>query len=150
MSYLNFNGRAACFVFASFTAAWYGRVRSQGSGRNAGTGGGTDDEGMDADAARSRTAQAASFLLNPSEKPLPDDWAQLSPYQQTVTQLLFCESFGLLLMSGVPILQAMEQIATLAADRAARADDGMPGECQDRRPHRFGTAGLSYRASQRN
>lgn len=53
------------------------------------------------------------FLLNPSEKPLPDDWAQLSPYQQTVTQLLFCESFGMLLMSGVPILQAMEHVATL-------------------------------------
>ena len=53
------------------------------------------------------------FLLNPSEEPLPDDWAQLSPYQQTVTQLLFCESFGLMLMSGVPILRAMEHVATL-------------------------------------
>ena len=53
------------------------------------------------------------FLLNPSEKPLPDDWAQLSPYQQTVTQLLFCESFGLMLLSGVPILRTMEHVATL-------------------------------------
>jgi len=53
------------------------------------------------------------FLLNPSEKPLPDDWAELSPYQQTVTQLLFCETFGLMLSSGVPILRAMEHVATL-------------------------------------
>ena len=53
------------------------------------------------------------FLLNPSDKPLPDDWAQLSPYQQTVTQLLFCETFGLMLLSGVPILRAMEHVVTL-------------------------------------
>ncbi len=53
------------------------------------------------------------FLLNPSEEPLPDDWAQLSPYQQTVTLLLFCETFGLMLSSGVPILQTMEHVATL-------------------------------------
>jgi len=53
------------------------------------------------------------FLLNPSEKPLPDDWAALSPYQQTVTQLLFCETFGLMLSSGVPILRTVEHVATL-------------------------------------
>ncbi len=53
------------------------------------------------------------FLLNPSDKPLPDDWGELSPYQQTVTQLLFCETFGLMLSSGVPILRAMEHVATL-------------------------------------
>lgn len=53
------------------------------------------------------------FLLNPSDKPLPDDWTALSPYQQTVTQLLFCETFGLMLSSGVPILRAMEHVATL-------------------------------------
>lgn len=56
------------------------------------------------------------YLLNPTEQPLPDDWAQLSPYQQTVTQLLFCESFGLMLSSGVPILRAMEHVATLLPD----------------------------------
>ena len=56
---------------------------------------------------------AGLFLLNPTEKPLPEDWAQLSPYQQTVTQLLFCESFSLMLSSGVPILRAMEHVATL-------------------------------------
>lgn len=53
------------------------------------------------------------FLLNPSDKPLPDNWGELSPYQQTVTQLLFCETFGLMLSSGVPILRAMEHVATL-------------------------------------
>ena len=53
------------------------------------------------------------FLLNPSEKPLPETWEQLSSYQQKMTQLLFCESFGLLLSSGVPILRAMEHIGTL-------------------------------------
>lgn len=53
------------------------------------------------------------FLLNPSDKPLPDDWAELSPYQQTVTQLLFCETFGLMLSSGVPILRTMEHVAAL-------------------------------------
>ncbi len=56
------------------------------------------------------------FLLNPSDKPLPDEWAQLSPYQRTVTQLLFCESFGMMLLSGVPILRAMEHVATLLPD----------------------------------
>lgn len=53
------------------------------------------------------------FLLNPTEKPLPEDWAELSPYQQTVTQLLFCETFGLMLSSGVPILRTMEHIDVL-------------------------------------
>ena len=68
------------------------------------------------------------FLLNPSEPPTPDEWMALSPYQQAVTRLLFCESFGLMLQSGVPILQAMEHAATLlpAAQREkmmeARAD----------------------------
>ena len=62
-----------------------------------------------------RAPQGANgwFLLNPSEQPAPDDWADLSPYQQTVTLLLFCEAFGLMLQSGVPILQAMEHASTL-------------------------------------
>jgi len=62
---------------------------------------------------RDPAGESGLFLLNPSEQPMPDDWEQLSPYQQTVTRLLFCESFGMLLLSGVPILQAMEHIAML-------------------------------------
>lgn len=53
------------------------------------------------------------FMLNPSEQPAPADWADLSPYQQAVTRMLFCEAFGMMLQSGVPILQAMEQAAML-------------------------------------
>ena len=53
------------------------------------------------------------FLLNPSERAAPEDWADLSPYQQAVTRMLFCEAFGMMLQSGVPILQAMEQAAML-------------------------------------
>ena len=81
------------------------------------------------------------FLLNPSEKPLPGDWAQLSPYQQTVTRLLFCESFGLMLQSGVPILRAMEHVATLLPgaqrDRVLEARERVKaGDRMD--PARFG------------
>ncbi len=81
------------------------------------------------------------FLLNPSDKPLPEDWAQLSPYQQTVTQLLFCETFGLMLSSGVPILRTMEHVATLLPlvqrDRMMEARERVKeGDRMD--PDRFG------------
>jgi RNA polymerase sigma factor (sigma-70 family) len=54
-----------------------------------------------------------TFLINPGSRPRPADWAELSSYQQTVLLALFCEAFGLLLVSGVPILQAMEVLAEL-------------------------------------
>jgi RNA polymerase sigma factor (sigma-70 family) len=53
------------------------------------------------------------FLINPGGKPLPHDWADLSDYQRSVTLALFCETLGLLLVSGVPVLQAMEILAEL-------------------------------------
>jgi RNA polymerase sigma-70 factor (ECF subfamily) len=53
------------------------------------------------------------FLINPSSTPIPADWAELSSDQQTVLLALLCEAFGMLLDSGVPILQAMEILAEL-------------------------------------
>lgn len=53
------------------------------------------------------------FLLSPSDHTAPDNWTELSAYQQQVTRMLFCEAFGLMLQSGVPILQAMENAALL-------------------------------------
>lgn len=55
----------------------------------------------------------ALFLVLPAAKNLPGEWDEMTGYQQTMTRLLFCETFGLLLRSGVPILQAMEIVADL-------------------------------------
>jgi RNA polymerase sigma-70 factor, ECF subfamily len=53
------------------------------------------------------------FLINPSNRPIPTDWAELSTDQQTVLLALLCEAFGMQLAAGVPLLQAMEILAEL-------------------------------------
>ena len=53
------------------------------------------------------------FLIGPVFKPLPEDWSGLSPYQQAATLILFCDTFSLLLRSGVPILRTMTTVSTL-------------------------------------
>lgn len=53
------------------------------------------------------------FLINSSGRAVPDDWDNFPPYQKTLTLLLFCETFGLLLASGAPILQTMEVMAEM-------------------------------------
>ena len=53
------------------------------------------------------------FLVLPAGRDVPDDWESLTGYGRLVTRLLFCETFGLLLRSGVPILQTLETVADL-------------------------------------
>ena len=60
------------------------------------------------------------FLLLPAGKSLPDRWEAMSAYQQTVILSLFFETFGMLLESGVPIVQTMQTVATLLP-QASRA-----------------------------
>lgn len=57
--------------------------------------------------------EAPLFLLLPADKAVPGKWAEMSAYQQTVTLSLFFETFGTLLQSGVPIVQAMHTVADL-------------------------------------
>jgi type II secretory pathway component PulF len=52
-------------------------------------------------------------LITASGPALPSDWSALTPYQRTMLLALFCETFGLLLVSGVPIMQAMRTMADL-------------------------------------
>lgn len=64
--------------------------------------------------ARSYPDRAAPiFLINPGGSSLPDDWNALTEYQRTVLRALFCETFGLLLASGIPIMQTMRILADL-------------------------------------
>lgn len=81
------------------------------------------------------------FFVLPTGPTPPSDWEGLTEYQRLVTRLLFCETFGLLLHWGVPILQALETVADLLpsaqkekmweAREAIRAGDRMD-------PARFG------------
>ncbi|MDQ2688237.1 MAG: sigma-70 family RNA polymerase sigma factor [Armatimonadota bacterium] len=52
------------------------------------------------------------FVL-PMDRTSTRDWESLTDYQRLVTRLLFCETFGLLLRAGVPILQTLEIVADL-------------------------------------
>lgn len=80
--------------------------------------------------------EAPLLLVNPGGPPPPADWAQLSDYQKTVLRVLFCETLGLLLVSGVPMLQALDLLAELlpvaqrealrAVRDAVREGDRMP------------------------
>jgi type II secretory pathway component PulF len=53
------------------------------------------------------------FLINPSSRPIPADWAELSTDRQAALLALLCEAFGMQLAAGVPLLQAMEILAEL-------------------------------------
>lgn len=64
--------------------------------------------------ARRRPGQEEPLFLNlPSSRPRPQEWGRFTPYQQTVTLLLFCETLADLLISGVPILQTLETVSHL-------------------------------------
>ncbi len=53
------------------------------------------------------------FLFRPASLPWPQDWQELSAYQQMVALALFFETFGMLLTSGWALLPAMETVSTL-------------------------------------
>ena len=52
-------------------------------------------------------------FVNPGGAPLPADWDALSDYQRTTLLALFCETLGLLLVSGVPITEAVQTLAEM-------------------------------------
>jgi len=62
---------------------------------------------------RHPSKEAPLFLLLPSGTGVPEKWEAMSAYQQTVTLSLFFETFGTLLQSGVPIVQAMNTVSDL-------------------------------------
>lgn len=64
-------------------------------------------------ARRRPSAEEPLLLLHPTGTPYPQDWAGLSPYQRTVTLVLFFETFAMLLQSGVPILRTMDTLTPL-------------------------------------
>ena len=57
--------------------------------------------------------ESGPYLLNASAFGQVPDWWNLSPDRQKVTLILFCEALRSMLLSGVPILRAMEYVATL-------------------------------------
>lgn len=64
------------------------------------------------------------FLVGLSQTPPPRNWSQLSNYQRTAIQFLFCESFGTMLSYGVPILRTIDELKRLLPiDQAARLDE---------------------------
>jgi RNA polymerase sigma factor (sigma-70 family) len=52
-------------------------------------------------------------FVNPGGAPLPAEWEALSDYQRTTLLALFCETFGLLLLSGVLLTEAVQTLAGL-------------------------------------
>ncbi len=61
------------------------------------------------------------FLTRPASLPWPQDWRDLSVYQQMVTLMLFFETFGMLLISGVALLPAMDTVSILLPTRQSTA-----------------------------
>ena len=59
------------------------------------------------------------FLNRSANLPWPQDWQSLSVYQQMVTLALFFETFGMLLISGVALLRAMDIISDLLPKNAS-------------------------------
>jgi RNA polymerase sigma-70 factor (ECF subfamily) len=57
------------------------------------------------------------FISLPASAPQALNWDGLTPYQRSVTVILFCEIMSLLLMSGVPILQTLELVAPVFPSR---------------------------------
>ena len=64
-------------------------------------------------ARRCPSSEEPLLLLHPTGTPYPDDFLKMSLYQRTVTLALFFETFGMLLQSGVPILQTTSTLASL-------------------------------------
>lgn len=60
------------------------------------------------------------LLLQPGQCSPAQTWDDLSRYQQTVTLILLCETFGMLLSSGVPILRCIECVSPLLPQSQAR------------------------------
>lgn len=62
----------------------------------------------------SRTSVDEALLVaSPSTRNFPESWEQLTEYQRAVNQYLFCEMWGTMLNSGVPILRSMEVVGDL-------------------------------------
>ncbi|HZT42348.1 MAG TPA: type II secretion system F family protein [Chthonomonadaceae bacterium] len=59
------------------------------------------------------------FLSRPASLPQPQDWRDLSAYQQMVTLALFFETFSVLLTSGWALLPAMETVSALLPEKQA-------------------------------
>jgi type II secretory pathway component PulF len=57
------------------------------------------------------------LLSRSASLPWPQDWQDLSAYQQMATLALFFETFGMLLISGVALLRAMEIVSDLLPTR---------------------------------
>jgi type II secretory pathway component PulF len=62
-------------------------------------------------------ADAPLFVSLPASAPQAQNWGGLTPYQRSVTVILFCEILSMLLMSGVPILQALDAVAPVFPTR---------------------------------
>lgn len=72
-------------------------------------------------------------FVNPGSPPLADDWDALADYQRTTLLALFFETFGLLLVSGVVITEALRTLAelmppTMKEKLQATADSLIRGE----------------------
>lgn len=68
-----------------------------------------------------RPSGEPQFLLLQSGKQAPfQSWDELSPYQQAITLILFCETCGVLLSSGVPIPKIIECLAPLLPPAQAK------------------------------
>jgi type II secretory pathway component PulF len=57
------------------------------------------------------------LLSRPASLPWPQDWQDLSAYQQLTTLALFFETFSMLLTSGVALLPAMDIVSDLLPTR---------------------------------
>ena len=72
--------------------------------------------------------ETAFFFASPSTQAQPESWEDLSQYQRTVIQLLFCETLGTILGSGVPILRSLGVVRWLLPKvQAERLDEAKEG-----------------------
>ena len=51
------------------------------------------------------------MLLGPFPRPISENWSDLTAHQRSASLVLFCETLGMLLVSGVPILQSLEIVS---------------------------------------
>ena len=80
--------------------------------------------------------ETAFFFAAPQTDRQPHSWNNLSQYQRTVIQFLFCQTLGTILGCGVPILRSLDIVKCLLPRlQAERLDiakaDIMAGERMD-------------------
>lgn len=74
------------------------------------------------------------LIAGPSDATPPETWEAMSPFQRTLSQYLFCEAWGSLFASGVPILRTFDVVTELLPrvqrerlkDMTARITAGQP------------------------